>query len=112
MQATQTKDKLNEHIALVQALLHKQKLIEAMVHQNDSRRHEIVESLVHRQHLAELDTKLKRLHTADIAHILEILPHDDRMRVWDLLMSQRGGDILLEVSESVRKSLIGTGVCV
>ncbi len=108
MQATQTKEKLNEHIALVQALLHKQKLIEAMVHQHDSRRHEIVESLVHRQHLAELDTKLTRLHTADIAHILEILPHDDRMRVWDLLMSQRGGDILLEVSEAVRKSLIGT----
>ena len=108
MQPIQSKEKLTEHIALVQALLNKQKLIESMVHQNDSRRHEIVESLVHRQHLAELDSKLKRLHTADIAYILEILPQDDRMRLWHLLVIKRGGDILLEVSEVVRKNLLST----
>jgi len=106
MEPTQKSDKLDEHIALVQDLLKKQKLIETMVHQHESPKQAIVESLVHRQHLAELDTKLKRLHTADIAHILEILPMDDRLRIWELLIHQRGSDILLEVSESVRRSLI------
>lgn len=106
MQATQTKDKLNEHIELVRDLLKKQKLIETMVHQNDLPRQDLVQSLVHRQHLAELDSKLQRLHTADVAHIMDILPIEDRLRIWGLLVSQRGGDILLETSEAVRRSLI------
>ncbi len=106
MQATHSQDKLNEHIQLVRDLLNKQKLIETMVDQHESRNRDVVQSLVHRQHLAELDSKLQRLHTADIAHILDILPIEDRLRIWDLLVSQRGGDILLEVSEGVRRSLI------
>jgi len=106
MEATQTKDRLTENITLVQDLLNKQKLIENLVHQNSSPKQDIVESLVHRQHLAKLDSKLRRLHTADIAYILEILPVDDRLRVWELLVAERGGDVLLEVSESVRRSLI------
>ena len=106
MQATHSQDKLNEHIQLVRDLLNKQKLIEAMVDQHESRNRDVVQSLVQRQHLAELDSKLQRLHTADIAHILDILPIEDRLRIWDLLVSQRGGDILLEASEGVRRSLI------
>ena len=106
MQATHSQDKLNEHIQLVRDLLNKQKLIETMVDQHESRNRDVVQSLVYRQHLAELDSKLKRLHTADIAHILDILPIEDRLRIWDLLVSQRGGDILLEASEGVRRSLI------
>lgn len=103
-----TKDQLNQHLILVHDLLNKQKLIENMVHQHESRKHELVESLVQRQHLAELDSKLRRLHTGDLAYILEVLPMEDRLRIWDLIKERRGGEIFLEVSEAVRKSLIDT----
>jgi magnesium transporter len=106
MEAPKTQDKLKENVALVQDLLNKQKLVESIVHGAPSPRHELVESLVHRQHLAELQIKLNRIHIGDIAHILEALPLDDRLMIWQQVRERRGGDILLEVSDSVRESLI------
>ncbi len=55
-----------------------------------------------------LRTKLEDLHTADIAYILEALPIEQRLQVWDLVKSERDGEILIEVSDSVRESLIAT----
>ncbi len=57
-------------------------------------------------HLEELRLRLEDLHPADIAHILESLPHEERMTVWQLVKSDRDGDILLEVSDAVRETLI------
>lgn len=108
METPHTKDKLNQHLLLVHDLLNKQKLIENMVHQHESRKHELVESLVQRQHLAELDSKLRRLHIGDLAYILEVLPMEDRLRIWERVRERRGGEIFLEVSDAVRKSLIDT----
>jgi len=50
--------------------------------------------------------QLDELHPADIAFILESLPLDDRIAVWQLVRADRDGDILLEVSDAVRDSLI------
>ena len=106
MEAPKSQDKLNENIALVRDLLEKQKLVEAIVHERESPKKDLVESLVHRQHLVELQTKIERMHTGDIAHILEVLPLDDRLVVWHQIREQRGGDVLLEISDSVRESII------
>ncbi len=38
--------------------------------------------------------------------MFESLPLQDRLAVWQLIRSDRDGDILLEVSDSVRESLI------
>jgi magnesium transporter len=56
--------------------------------------------------LAALRAKLDSLHSADVALILEALPLDERIIVWDLVKAERDGDILLEVSDAVRDSLI------
>jgi magnesium transporter len=56
--------------------------------------------------LAELQARLDDMHPADIAHILEALPLDRRLIVWDLVRQDRDGEILLEVSDAVRESLI------
>ena len=50
--------------------------------------------------------QLEELHPADIAFILESLPLDDRLAVWQLVKAGRDGEILLEVSDAVRDSLI------
>src|SRR3954468_4014657 len=55
---------------------------------------------------AELRTKLDALHPADIAYILEALPLEERLAVWNMVKADRDGEILLEVSEAVRESLI------
>jgi magnesium transporter len=60
------------------------------------------------QHLGELREKLGSLHPADIAYILEALPIDQRLLVWDLVKADRDGEILIEVSDAVRESLIAT----
>lgn len=101
-------DDVQQHLHDVQALLERQQLVENLVHaqQDGADRQALVESLVHRQHLAELRSRIERLHPADIAYILEALPLDDRLRVWDLVAPERDGEILLEVSDAVRESLI------
>jgi magnesium transporter len=56
--------------------------------------------------LVALRSGLDRLHPADIAYVLEALPLDERLIVWDLVKADRDGEILLEVSDAVRESLI------
>jgi magnesium transporter len=56
--------------------------------------------------LTDLRQQLDELHSADIAFILESLPLDDRLAVWQLVKADRDGEILLEVSDAVRESLI------
>src|SRR6201996_643739 len=56
--------------------------------------------------LGKLRDQLDELHPADVAAILESLPPDDRLTVWHRVKSDRDGEILLEVSDAVRESLI------
>ncbi len=87
-------------------LLRRHELVENLVHRQKSPRQDLVETLVYRQHLTALQQLLDRLHPADIAYILEALPLDQRLAVWDLVKAERDGDILLEVSDAVRETLI------
>jgi len=65
-----------------------------------------VEELLHKQDLATLQQRLDQLHPADVAYILEALPLEDRLVTWDLVKAERDGEILLEVSDAVRETLI------
>ena len=104
-------DNVQEHLKQVEALLRKQALVEVVAHKQElprADRHALVDTLLHKQHLAELQRKLDSLHPADIAYILEALPIEQRLLVWDLVKSERDGEILIEVSDAVRESLIAT----
>lgn len=54
----------------------------------------------------ELKETLSDLHPADIAYILEALPLEERLIVWDCVRSGHDGEILVEVNENVRETLI------
>ncbi len=99
-------DDVQQHLREVQELLARHRLVENLVHRQDMPRHDLVENLVHKQHVATLQERLDNLHSADIAFILEALPLDDRRFVWDLVKAERDGEILIEVSDAVRESLI------
>ncbi len=106
MAEQESKESLQESLQLVITLLNKHRLIEELVHKQDMPRHELVESLVHKQNLAELQKRLDALHSADVAYILEALPLEQRLDVWELVKAERDGEILLEVSDAVRQTLI------
>ena len=100
------KESLGESLQQVIAILEKHRLVENLVHKQDMPKHDLVELLVHKQNLNELQKKLDLLHPADVAYILEALPLDERLKVWELVKAERDGEILLEVSDSVRQTLI------
>ena len=97
---------VQQELREVQELLARHRVVEGLVHRQEMPRHELVENLVHKQHIAELRARLDELHPADIAYILEALPLDERLFVWDLVKADRDGEILLEVSDAVRETLI------
>ncbi len=49
---------------------------------------------------------LHDLHPADMAYVLESLPLQERIIVWKLAHPDEDGDVLLEVSDAVRETLI------
>ena len=65
-----------------------------------------IEEFVQRKDVESLQRELDRLHPADVAYILEALPLDERLLVWDLVKAGRDGEILLETSDAVRETLI------
>ena len=56
--------------------------------------------------VARVRMLLSNLHAGEIANLLEALPIPERRIVWNLTDVGLEGDILLEVSEDVRKNLI------
>ena len=56
--------------------------------------------------LAQVGRELHTLHPAEIAHLLEALPHEERDIVWDLVQAELDGDVLLHVNDDVRARLI------
>jgi magnesium transporter len=97
---------LQEKLQQVTDHLRKRKVVEALVHRQDMQRHDLVEDLTQRQNTAELQRKLDQMHPADVAYVLESLPLDERLYVWELVRQDRDGEILWEVSDAVRESLI------
>jgi len=97
---------LQEDLQQIQELLRRHRIVENLVGRTPGPRHDLVEELVHRQNLSELRKKLDGMHSAEIAYILDALPRDERLAVWDLVKAERDGEILLEVSDAVRDTLI------
>ena len=103
---TSPEDYLRHHLTEIIELLNKQKL-EATIFQHQSMPHqELVGTLMQKRHQVALQQKLDGLRAADIAYILEALPFDQRLSVWRLVASELDGQVLLDVSDAVRETLI------
>jgi len=100
------KENLSKLLQDVNDLLGKNKIVEDLVDKQEMPKQKLIKNLVQKQNLSALGKLLNSLHSADVAFILESLPLDDRLIVWDLVRADRDGEILLEVSDSVRQTLI------
>lgn len=91
----------------IQFLLKRQHLVNNLDQRQESPRQGQITQLIQQQNLTKLQQNLAELHAADIAYILENLPLDDRLIIWQLVQStEKDGEILLEVSDVVRESLL------
>ncbi|MEO6076268.1 MAG: magnesium transporter [Dokdonella sp.] len=97
---------LQGHLARVVDLLRRQRVVEELSHRQAGSSAELVDDLVQRQNQVELQREIDLLHPADIALVLEALPTDERLEVWNLVKADRDGETLLEVSDAVRESLL------
>lgn len=100
-----TKD-LTPTIHQIVAWLDKQAVVKGLAKRQFQHNSEMMQTLASRQLNTHLYNKLRKLHPADIAFILESLPLEQRHQVWAVIDVERYGAILLEVSEVVRNSLI------
>lgn len=99
---------LEDSVREVMDLINRHRLAENSVHKQDAPQHALAKPLTHEHSLAKLQKKLDQLHPADVAYILEALPLEERLLVWSLVKAEREGDILIEVSDAVRSSLIAS----
>ncbi|OQW89278.1 MAG: magnesium transporter CorA [Rhodoferax ferrireducens] len=91
----------------VSELLKKQKWVESMVHSQSTPRQAIVETLVQRQHLAELQNLLAQWPASEIGSVLEALPVDEALLLWAQISPARQNDVLWEISDALREELVG-----
>src|SRR5690606_21592830 len=92
----------------VQSVLKRQEVVEALTQrQNDgNERANILSNLTHRRHENEISAIINDLHPADIAFILESLPETERQAVWQQVSDDHDADVLLEIEDWARESLI------
>jgi magnesium transporter len=106
MAVEQSERHLQERLEEISRLLGKHRLLESLTHRQEGPKRDLLEDLQHRQNLAELHKKLRQLHPADIAFVLEALPPGERQLIWTEVAPERRGVALVELSEAVRRSLM------
>jgi magnesium transporter len=98
--------KLKDRLAPVLELIHRQELVEQLIDRQEGQHGTLASEVVHRRHREALAGRLRRLHPADIAHLVEMLPPEERSLVWSLVPVEAGGEVLVEVVDSVAEGLI------
>lgn len=106
MTTESTRQDGHELLDEVTQLLDRHRVLTSLAGRQHTPKHDLLEQLQHRQNLVELQRRLRSVHPADVATILDSLPSDDRLLVFRQLDGELAGASLVEASEAVRKSLI------
>ncbi len=88
-------------------MLNKQKLVDGMVHSQQMHKHDMVQSLLQKQHDAELLNFIAKQSATELGGYLDALPLDESKRLWEKLPSDRENDVLWEISDQRRTDLAG-----
>src|SRR5688572_23082303 len=106
MTTLRSEERLQQGLADISRLLEKHRVLETLTQRQEGPRKDLIESLQHRQNLVELHRRLRGMHPADVAYVLEALPIDGRSTVWAQLSTDQAALVFVEVSDAVRESLI------
>ena len=103
---TEKIESLTKIIEQIDFLLKQQDESESILSFTDAEKYKLIKNLASKESLKTLKNLLNNLHPSDVADILEALPLERRLAVWELVKSENDGDILVEVSDVVRQTLI------
>jgi magnesium transporter len=104
MQKDTTNKQQNSHQAVLD-ILSKHKIIADLVHKQTMPHHALVETLVRKENMAQLQQILNHLPPEEIASILEALPPEDQLLIWEQLDDEHKQPILLQAPISVLQIL-------
>ena len=88
-------------------ILNKQRLVDGMIHNQQMLKHDFVESLLKKQHDAELVNFISSQSSAELGNYLDALSLDDAIKLWEKVPKERENDILWELSDERRDELVG-----
>jgi magnesium transporter len=108
MQSSRSADALRQELDEIVAMLERHRVLDSLAHRQDTPNRGLVEQLQRRQNLVDMQRRVRALHPADLAFILESLPQDDRSLLWHDMDARRAAESLVELNPSVREPLIET----
>lgn len=94
-------------LQVMQELLRRQKLVEGVVRSQRQSGKDVVETLLQRQHVAEIEAALAGLSAAEIGQMLEALPVEESQSLWSRIPEERQNEILWELGDTLRERLAG-----
>ncbi|MEZ5451587.1 MAG: magnesium transporter [Thiothrix sp.] len=74
--------------------------------QNSEQRLKAIDDAIESGALFQVRRALNALHPAEIADMLEAAPHGQRELIWELVEQENEGEVLIELSEDMRHSLV------
>jgi len=89
-------------------MLNKQKLVDSMVQSQQMHKHDMVESLLKKQHDVELQNFIAKQSATELGSYLDVLPLEDAQKLWRMLPKERENDVLWEYQMSAAQTLQGT----
>ena len=106
MQTRRPAVNLQETVAQTAALLEHHRALETLARNQDAAGRGVADVLQWRQNEAELQRRVRALHPADLAVVLESLPSDDRQQVWNALEATQAAETLVELDPAARSRII------
>ena len=100
-------ERFEKHLGDVRRLLERQRRVSGLVHHQRMARQELVEGLLQRQHLVELQNLLRRLSPEEAARVLAALPGEDRILAWRQVDEQACEAVLEQIPDNLREELVG-----
>ena len=91
----------------VAQMINRLKLAEAVAHSSDSGRGATVNALLQRQHFAELFNLSSQLSIEENSKLLEALPLEDAVILWQQIPDSRQNEVLWELTDERREQLAG-----
>jgi magnesium transporter len=105
-QSSRSEADLQSALEEITAVLERHRVLDLLAHRQETPNRAVVEQLQRRQNLVDMQRRVRALHPADLAFILESLPPADRLLLWKEIDARQAAETLVELSPVPRQSLI------
>ena len=110
MTTVRSEARLQHSLGEISRLLEKHRVLESLTHRQEGPRRDLLESLQQRQNEAELRKRLRVMHAAELAYVLEALPLGDELLLFPfvlllpkLLSMAEGGSLPIDLEPTFSK---------